>query len=360
MSVLERNNSIDLFRFIAALSVIMNHAQLLSDINPAAAHFLDFLTRYTVPFFFNVAGFYYIKSLLGGKRLLWKQVKSALKPYVIWTVIYYTASFFVLVVKGQTPLKTFLIDRVVYFFTLGSYSHFWYFTALIYSLLIVTAVFKLFGKKGLTVFATISFVLNIIGILCTSYVYIGQNIPVLSGIYRLKSFELIYRIFCDGFAYFSAGYWIILLQEKIRSKLSHILLALMVAANLAEISLLVFVLGWVGHSAFIVSTYFTTIFVTVVLLRHPLPALVKAGWYSKWLSGFVYYIHPLLLVIYTSAAGALGLSVGSIALFLSIVLVSLLFGFICLRWDNRMTRALLGKAPDKSKSAVQESSPSKC
>ena len=349
----ERNNSVDIARLVLAVLVIAIHVDLFGDVNEVLKNIVtDFLTRVAVPFFLCVSGYYAIQSMLGGGFRLGRQLKNILRPYITWTLIYYTASFVVTVILGKTPITAFLTERVVFFFTKGSYIHLWYFPALIYSLLTTALVFRLFGRKGLTILSTVTLVLCLLGALGTAYLPLGSNIPVLSSIYNYKNFETIRRIFCMGFAFFTSGYWIVRWQEWAKSRKHcsvHYLLGLSIVVYLVEISILVFVLHWIKNPELMFSNYLITVTLMGTLLLHPMASRQKTGWYAKWLSSFVYYVHPLFIAIYVAAQGALNISVNSIVMFFIVLIPSLLFGFFCLRLNNRLARALLGKAPEISK-----------
>lgn len=64
MPVKVRNNSIDIFRYIAAVLVIAHHTDVLADVHPMLSYLLSqVLPRISVPFFFAVSGYFY-----GSKR----------------------------------------------------------------------------------------------------------------------------------------------------------------------------------------------------------------------------------------------------------------------------------------------------
>ena len=343
----ERNNAIDLFRLFSAITVVLSHSHVFLDINETAYQIVaEFIPRFTVPFFFCTSGFFMIKALLQGRNVFPKMIKAVLRTYVVWTFIYYIVSFVINVVLSDVPLEKFLVERVVYFFGEGSYPHFWYFPALIYSLIAVTLVIKFFGEAGIRIFAIAAIVLYLIGALGTAYWDIGRHIPVLADIYDMDSFGVIRGIVCMGFAYFSLGYWLIVLEDKIMSakkSICHWLMIVSILTYLGEIILLVVVLHWVERPELMFSTYLMTGLIFVVLLKHPLPRMARFAGNARILANFTYYIHPLLVLGYPMFAQMLGFNIGSLLLFAVVVITSLLIGYVFLKWDSGIARLLLGE-----------------
>lgn len=163
---------------MAAVLVVMCHTHIFKDVNQELYFAVSQqLPRFTVPFFFGVTGYYYIGALLKGKDILKKQMAGLMKAYIAWTLIYYAASFGVNVILGGDDIVTFLIERVVFFFTVGSYSHMWYMISLIYAVLISTLVYKLAGEKGIFVLACFGIIFTIIAALGRVYYPYGSQIP---------------------------------------------------------------------------------------------------------------------------------------------------------------------------------------
>ena len=91
-----RNSSIDLFRIIFSIMIIMAHTYFLKDICPAISFWTSrAIARISVPFFLCTTGYFYIRGLTNGKDTFKKQIISILKTYVFWTIIYYILRLFV-------------------------------------------------------------------------------------------------------------------------------------------------------------------------------------------------------------------------------------------------------------------------
>lgn len=60
----ERNNSIDIFRYLCAVMVIAIHTHPFSEVNEELGYLCtQVLPRIAVPFFFAIAGYFYIQKI---------------------------------------------------------------------------------------------------------------------------------------------------------------------------------------------------------------------------------------------------------------------------------------------------------
>lgn len=334
----KRNYSIDIFRYIAALLVIICHADLLVEADPNIYQFVArFMPRISVSFFFAVSGYYYLKALLKDKADFKKQFMLLLKIYGFWTIIYYGASFVDNIILGNRDIKTFLVERVVFFLTKGSYAHFWYFPALIYSVVIVTIIYKLFGKKGIQILSYCSIVLFVFGNLGSSYYEVGMNIPVVR--YMVSGnrtiFEVFRGIFCMGMPYFLLGYFLNQYEDKIQQvsrKTEFITVVITGVLYVAEIIIVANILKWNKYPEVFLMLYPATFIVFSVLLRHP-----KESWKSKAdlarrLSAYLYYVHPLIILVLGLLSKRIGIIIPSIVTYCIVVGSATLSGWIFIKW----------------------------
>ena len=66
----KRNNSIDIFRLICSIMVIMIHVSPFIEINESIGFFFSTIfPRIAVPFFFAVSGYFYHKKLEKSKHI---------------------------------------------------------------------------------------------------------------------------------------------------------------------------------------------------------------------------------------------------------------------------------------------------
>lgn len=337
----QRNYSLDVARLVAALVVVVCHTYFLEEGNYVLHQFAArFSPRVSVSLFFAISGYYYIKSI-NKEGIFKKQMKSLLTVYISWTIIYYAASFVVNVVLGDENIGKFLVERVVFFFTEGSYSHFWFFTAMIYSVIMATIANRLGGKKGLFVLTILSLVLFAVGNLGSSYYSIGANIPVLNVIYGEYSqvFFVFRGIFCMGLPYFMIGYWLNAWEEKLLSMENRKFMALYIIMSVlyvAEILFLIVGIDGTERPEVFVMLYPMAFMVMALLLRNPMPGWSKAAPFCKRMSGYIYYVHPLLILGFGIVADILSVALPSYILYVLVIATAMISGIILMKLSNKM------------------------
>ena len=175
------------------------------------------MPRIAVPFFFAIAGYYYIKKITNEaevniKKEFWSYVKKLLLVYSLWSIIYIIIKFFQGLNEG-VEITSFLKQIVLDYFINGSYYHLWFFPALFFAIIVVTFFVKI---RKIKILAYISIVLYIIGCLGCSYFEIGNQIPFIKELINFSKFTLIRRIVLMGLPFFTMGYFINQLQNKIQ------------------------------------------------------------------------------------------------------------------------------------------------
>lgn len=320
----QRNYSLDVIRLVMALIVVVCHVDFAVEGNYIFHQFVArFSPRIAVSFFFAMSGYYYIKSI-EKPGIFKKQLKSLLTVYIAWTLIYYAASFVDNIILGDGDLVQFLLQRVLFFFTEGSYSHFWFFTAMIYSVILATLFFKWMGKKGITLLTVLSLVLFAIGNLGSSYYAIGEHIPVLNVLYGEYSevFFVLRGILCMGLPYFMMGYFINLLEEKILNmdlKKYLVLYGVGSVLYVAEIVMIALLERGTERPEVFVMLYPMTFLLFGLLLRNPMPKWEKVAPFCKRMSSFIYYVHPLLILIFGIGAGFLNVAIPSYIMYVLVI-----------------------------------------
>lgn len=344
-----RNYSMDVFRIVAALFVVSCHVDIFVDVSHELfIFFARFFPRFSVAFFFAVSGYFYIKALSEGKKIFKKQFVSLIKVYGLWSLIYYSASFVLNVVLEGEDLWTFLVERVVYFVTCGSYSHFWFFTALIYSVILSTVFYKISNKRGIQILTAISLVLFVFGNLGSSYYEIGLKIPGFSTIIteHMEGFAIFRGNFCMGLPYFMMGYFLMRAEKWIENteqkKLTMLGIVVFVMYVL-EIIVLETVLQWYEYPEVFVMLYPAAFIIIVLLLKNPKPEWQPYAGVCKRLSGYIYYVHPLLILALEMLAGLLGLHIPSIMMYLLVLGIAIGSGYLLIllskkiKWLNYLT-----------------------
>lgn len=119
-----RNNSIDIFRYVFAIMVVAIHTEPIFYMLDAV-YFIGFeiLAKLAVPFFFAVAGYFYIGKLIKGEPIFLNYIKKLIFVYSMWTVFYYLKDLLLCILKNE-PLDEFFINCVSNYFIYGSYFNF--------------------------------------------------------------------------------------------------------------------------------------------------------------------------------------------------------------------------------------------
>ncbi|MCH5174293.1 MAG: acyltransferase [Prevotellaceae bacterium] len=140
---MQRNNTIDIAKFIAALLVVAIHTALFRDVDDKLYFiFNELICRLGVPFFAICTGYYMYKQIAdSGWNGIVKQEKKLLKIYGLWTVLY-----FLFLLPNWIQIDYLSWENVVGFckstVLTGSYYHLWYVLYVIYALPVLYIVLK--------------------------------------------------------------------------------------------------------------------------------------------------------------------------------------------------------------------------
>lgn len=324
----ERNNSIDIFRFICALLVIAIHTNLATEINLYLGYFCSqILPRVAVPFFFCVSGYFYIKKLnrATGKRELIKIFRSTflsyLKIYVFWSIVYMVCDYKQYFYEGVSA-KGIIVGIVLNFFVYGSYYHLWYFIGIFFSLIIVTGCYLIRAEKILAYFSVI---LYLAGVLGCAYYQIGNKIPLFSILISNSHFTLIRRNLLMAVPFFMMGYFLTKISDR-KILIKVVLTGVLFVGEIVVVNML-------GLNVNIIETIFLYIFLAYImvwLLNHPLQEEKRIGEICRYLASFVYFSHPLFIMIITY----IGINKNTVVFLLSAIL-SIAIGLILLNINNK-------------------------
>ncbi len=326
----QRNNSIDIFRYVCAILVVIIHTEPWFVQNyPVGFALRDIYARVAVPFFFVVSGYFYAKKVSNGAKALVPFVKNLLITYLIWSVPYWMINMWVWY-NARESLGYILGRLVRDFFIFGSFSHFWFFCALIYAAIMYTVLRKIIGEKAMWIIAIL---LYVVGCLGSAYYKYGNEIPVLRDLYNLADFTAIRRIFMTGFSFFVLGDIITRVEERCSAKktgkATTVLSILIVVLYVCE--KLIIVCGIKGYTD-VVNTIFLYPLVAVIflwLLRHPMKKAKELGTNARMCANFIYYIHwAFILVITRVWPRFFGASISSEALFFMTSGVLTVVGFL--------------------------------
>lgn len=334
----QRNCSIDIFRYLCSIMVVIIHTNPLTEINYVLSYILvTIFPRIAVPFFFAVAGYFYIQKLENGKRPFSPYIKRLLLTYGIWSLVYITLDF---VQWGHAEHENFIKDVLWGIFLKGTYYHFWFFPALIIAVCITTFLFKIKCKKLLVPLGLICYVL---GTLCSSYYQAVENIPILGDF--IKTISPLSDIFFYGFPFFISGYLVFILKDKIFEKLSvKFSIAILLCSVCIWLTEIFLIVKLNLHRNILLSfTFYPLVMVVLLtLLRFPLSKYDKTAGLCKTLANFTYYSHPLFITcIMNSLKRIFEFEIAQTPLFIATVCITLLFGIIIHKINNKYLNVLV-------------------
>lgn len=331
--------SIDIFRYICAIMVVSIHATPFLDINERLSYiFTNIIPRIAVPFFYAVAGYFFIQKLEKNQNVFFKYIKRLLITYFIWTVFYFVITLISNDVSFIDLFKTYFKS----FFIEGSYYHFWFFPALIFSVCLTTLLFKIKCSK---LIVPLSFILYCIGCLGCSYYFITINIPILGDLYRLESFNIIRRIFLMAFPFFISGYIVYKIKDRVFNYLSTKQIIVLEVLSIFIWLLEIYVVIKFKFQTNIIITFglFLLVITTMlVLLRCPLYNYSSLSSKCLVLANFTYYSHPFFMTcISFMELSIFHVDIKETLTFLITILLTYLVGTIIYKLNNKYLNILI-------------------
>ena len=328
-SVKTRNASIDLFRYICAVLVVAIHTRPFEEFSTFLGFFFSqVLTRVAVPFFFVVAGYFYIAKLEKGKTPFFKYIKRLLVTYLLWSMVYYAYDFFS---EGVLSIKSFVYSFLIN----GSCYHLWFFPAIIFAVCLTTFLYKIKCKK---VVVPLSLILYAVGCLGCSWYAVGVKIPVLSKLYNFFLFTDVRRIFLMGFPFFVAGGVVLKVKEKIlpalNKKTSFLCIASAVVVFLAEI---IAVIKFNLQNTVVITfgLYPLVVLIVLLLFKFPMPNFNKISDKTRVYANFTYYAHPLLMNLLRIMAKVLHFNISQTVMFASVLVITFVISTVIYKLNNK-------------------------
>jgi len=321
---MERNRTIDFFRFIFSIMVVAVHTDLFADISIPVFYVTTMgLMRAGVPFFFIVSGYFYRQGQINGKSR---------KPYLLkmtkYWLIFITLDLLIIghfYYKEYTSLAQFLWKYI----SCGISGSYWYFTSLIVSLLILSPIFR---KGHAKICIPIGLVLYVVAMAHDSYSFLFESTAMQNAlIYKLS--DLHTKIFfmpqaglAESVLFLSLGAVIYENRAQIVEKARKHKNALTLTLVALTLILCLEAYHCMSQKAYDGNCYLTLLFLPAALFVWALacdPIQADTTRIGK-MSLYIYLVHPILKsLIYLTPAGsvvrtvfALGISL-VISLFLT-------------------------------------------
>ena len=208
MNARKQYNSLDIAKFIAAILIIIIHANPFSTYSNVAAYaFRNIIATVAVPFFFVTSGFLFavkLNSLPNEEKASYfkKYFLRLLTMYLLWSAVYFIFVLADWIKNGFT--YTDLLIYVRDFFFEGSYSTIWFLPALMTAVTIVYILKKRFTYFQIFLMALPFYLFACLG---SSYYGLTQQIPLLGDLFKVyySFFDTIKNGVLFGWVYVALG-----------------------------------------------------------------------------------------------------------------------------------------------------------
>lgn len=337
---MKRNTSIDLFRIICAIMVIAIHTKPFADVNGNVEFVAtQIIPRIAVPFFYTVIGYFYISKLINNQKPFVKSFRRFLIIYILWSIIYFIKDVMYLI-KDNGNINEFIITCIKDFFIFGSEEHLWFFPSLFFSIIVITLANKFRLLKPLAVF---SFVFYFIVLLGSSYYELGNKILLINDLINFKYFDsVIRRTFGIAIPFLLQGYWLnIFIKKYEKNNIKNaILLVIMYILFVIEI-ILVTIFNIQKNVTITIFLYPVVFIIMRLLIDNPLPEFQKLSDITRKMSNFMYYSHPIFIIIIAIMFKYIfNIEISETLLFLLTVLISGTTGLVLIKIDNNYLNKL--------------------
>ena len=293
---MNRNNLLDIFRYICAVMVVAIHTHPLYDVDIAWGYvFTNVIPRIAVPFFCCVSGYFFCKNLFSGKNCI-STLKRLFVIYAMWSLIYLPINVLSMLLNG-TGIADFIKKYVANFFVGGTFYHLWYLPAMIYSLIFLAIVHRLKTMKAGFVSSMIFYIIGCLGF---SYYSIGSSLPFVGEFFDSAVFLKFRSIFCIALPFSYMGYLLYKLENKIKQ----------VPNKNVLVYILIFILLFVAEIYFVRHTnlckentlslmlYPLVLLVMIFIIKNPHAGYEKFGRLCRRNANFIYYAHPIVIIFF--------------------------------------------------------------
>lgn len=162
-----RQQSVDTFRLLAALCIIILHVEA-PNVSGEIFAGLRLTSRWAIPFFFIASGYFFAaKHAAGGRLNVQPTVERLIWIFLLWALIYFP------VVMDQHDLNT-ALGRIFSagFILYGNFLHLWFIASLMYGYLFLAACYR-YKLNGILPFIAISVIA--LALVSTPYSFLNQQ-----------------------------------------------------------------------------------------------------------------------------------------------------------------------------------------
>lgn len=317
---------IDYFKYIAAIMIVCIHCTQIFPIHMIDFFFRQVICRVAVPFFFISSAFFFRKSYNKNKEYLRIYLKKSIDSYLLWSLIFLPIGLNWIQQNLTVSQELMPLAFLVGLFHTGTYYHLWYIPAMIFSLFVVTKLLNHFSYRTVLLFCSCLF---LFGSIETYYGFLqsGGFKDFFDSIIRLM-FTTRSGLFY-GMIFVTLGFYIVDHQETLSLYLNEIRLAMGISV------LALFIEGFIILNVpgldmnFLIALVPFSFFSFITLLSYP-KVPKKDTRRIREISKYIYFVHPVCLVIVEEIGKAFGISMlvnGLVSLLCVLVLTHILSGF---------------------------------
>lgn len=217
---MKQYKTIDLFKFICAILVIMLHASPFASYSKIITFiFRHIVTVIAVPFFFAASGFLVFSKLnklshkSDQKQYILKYVKRIFQMYLVWSAVYLVFVVYKWTINGFSYMNVLIYIRN--FFFEGSYLTIWFLPALLSAVVFVYLLNKKFNKKTIILIAAPFYIFALLG---SSYFGVSEKISILNDIFGIyySCLQSVKNGLLFGFIFVALGAYISERQDNLK------------------------------------------------------------------------------------------------------------------------------------------------
>ena len=281
----ERSIDIDAVRFFVASIIVAVHTYPLESYSAVANHaFSQVFSRFCVPLFLVISGYFILEKALGDFKKMVTFTKKLIRLYAISSLIYLP----ILIYNGyfvDFSIGSFASDILFN----GIYFHLWYFPATILGIWIVYFLLKKLGMKKAWI---VCLSLYLIGMAGDSYYGFVSQIPFIKVVYDVLfkvSFYTRNGVFYAP-VFLLMGYTIAIAKNENRKMKDAILGCVFFIIMMAE-GMILYYLGWPRHT----TMYFSLIPMCYFLFKYILSGKIGANPFLREVGTWTYIMHPFMM-----------------------------------------------------------------
>ncbi|SJZ53223.1 acyltransferase family protein [Anaerorhabdus furcosa] len=324
---LQNYKIIDYVKYIAAIMIVCIHCTQLFPIDILDFFFRQIICRVAVPFFFISSAYFFRKGYNKDQKYLGKYLKKSIYSYLLWSIIFLPIGLNWIQQNLTISEELMPIAFLVGLFHTGTYYHLWYIPAMIFSLFAITKLLKYFGYKTIII---VCFGFFLFGSIETYYGFL-QNGWFKDFFDLLISFMFTTRSgLFYGLIFVTLGFYIVDHQEDLRRNIKGMRIATIVCALLLIIEgFAIYNVPGLDMNFLIMLVPFS--FVSFITLLSCPIAIKNDTRRVRELSKYIYFIHPVCIVIIEEIGKAFDLPIlasGIVSLVFILILSHMLSSFI--------------------------------